>query len=292
MSIKPFLKWVGGKTQIIDTVLSTFPSTIHNYYEPFLGGGSVLLALLSSKQISGKIYASDINESIIRLYQHIQSNPEEFIVEVNRLSAEFSQITGTVVNRKPQTMEEATTSKESYYYWIRSRFNAWQKEDSLVASAMLLFLNKTCFRGLYREGPNGFNVPYGNYKSPSIIDADHIREVSRLIRPVIFSCSSFEETFASMSPGDFAYFDPPYAPETATSFVQYTAAGFTQHQLLFDKCAELTAKHIRWTMSNADVEYVKKAFPSPLYKTSVISCRRAINSKNPESRTNEVLIYT
>jgi len=297
--LKPFMKWVGGKTQIIHDVLSLFPANMHHYHEPFLGGGSVLLALLSYRQqgilhVSGRIYASDVNSNLIGLYIHLQSNPAGLIEEVKALTDAFATCTGDTVHRKATTLEEAMSSPESYYFWIRSRFNALSKEErtSLRASAMLLFMNKTCFRGVYREGPHGFNVPFGNYKNPIILEEDHIYAVSRLIQDVIFTACPFQEALARAETGDFVYLDPPYAPEQETSFVAYTSDGFTQehHTALFERCKALTAKKIGMVMSNADVALVKDAFPSPSYTTRILSCRRAIHSKTPAARTNEVLI--
>lgn len=297
--VKPFLKWVGGKTQILDTVLSRFPTQIQNYHEPFLGGGSVLLGLLTQQhngtlQLSGKVYASDLNSNLIGLYKNIQTNPAILIVELKKLLAEFAKCKGTIVNRKATTYEEALSSPESYYFWIRSQFNSLSKEErtSASASAMLLFLNKTCFRGVYREGPHGINVPFGNYKNPSIFDEEHILTVSRLIKDVVFTTCSFKDAFTKVAPGDFLYLDPPYAPETDNSFVSYTSDGFDleNHRLLFKLCAELKARNVKMLMSNADVKLIRDAFPSPLYSTQSISCRRAIHSKRPESKANEVLI--
>jgi DNA adenine methylase len=154
-------------------------------------------------------------------------------------------------------------------------------------------MNKTCFRGVYREGPNGINVPYGNYKNPTILDADHIRKVSLLIQDVVFVCQDFREALSIIEPVDFVYLDPPYAPENEKSFVSYTADGFdlNAHNALFAICNEFTAKNVRILMSNADVELVREAFNNgEQYKVNTISCRRAINSKTPEARTNEVLI--
>jgi len=297
--VKPFIKWVGGKTQIISDVLAMFPNEMNNYHEPFLGGGSVLLALLSQKKnniltVSGKIYASDLNSNLIGLYKNIQSDPEGLISEVKKLTSEFTRCVGTTVNRKALNIEEAMSSPESYYFWTRTRFNALSKEDrmSLTASAMLLFMNKTCFRGLYREGPRGFNVPFGNYKNPTIIDEAHIRTISTLFKDVIFTVCTFTESLSNVVTGDFVYLDPPYAPKNDTSFVSYTSDGFglDNHEQLFTLCNDMNNKKINMLMSNAEVELVTNAFQSPAYTTKLISCRRAINSKEPGARTNEVLI--
>ena len=305
---KPFLKWVGGKTQIIETVISLFPREINNYYEPFLGGGSVLLGFLSSVnqghvKLTGSCYASDVNKNLIGLYQVIQSNPEELIEQVGALSSEYLQINGTDVNRSATTIEEAKTSQESYYYWIRKQYNiasASSCTSSSIAikiSAMFIFLNKTCFRGIYREGPRGFNVPFGNYKNPVILDKEHISEVSELIKSVVFSVASFEHALTSAESNmtedtcDFVYLDPPYAPETTTSFVGYTADGFSlsDHERLFQLCNS-HAHLYRMLMSNAAVSLVMNAFHEPTYTTTVVSCRRAIHSTKPGTKTNEVLI--
>lgn len=294
---KPLLKWVGGKTQILDEVLSLFPTEITNYHEPFVGGGSVLLGLLSliksgKIKVSGNIYASDLNSNLIAFYKNIQSHVSELIIEVKKLVNDFNSIEGNEVNRKATTKEQALSSKESYYFWIRTNFNKLTKEQRTTpeASAMLLFMNKTCFRGVYREGPNGFNVPYGNYKNPSILDEEHIKEVSELLKNVIFANESFTDSLKKVEKNDFVYLDPPYVPETTKSFVSYTSDGFDKHKELFELCNEMNKKGIKLLMSNAEVELVTNTFTTPTYTTKVISCRRAINSKKPDSKTNEVLI--
>jgi DNA adenine methylase len=295
---KPFLKWVGGKTQIINEVIDLFPKTMNSYYEPFLGGGSVLLSLLSQIKagkiiVNGTVYASDFNSNLIGLYKNIQNTPDEFITEVKKLIVEFSNCKDTIINRKPTNIDEAMSSQESYYFWIRQTFNTFSKEQkmSITGSAMMLFMNKTGFRGMYREGPNGINVPFGNYKNPSILDEEHIRQVSLLIKDVVFTHSSFEEILNKVVTGDFVYMDPPYAPETETSFVGYNLDGFDlkKHLLLFNLCNSFTSKGVKMLMSNANVKLVRDTFNNGFH-TKIVTCRRAINSKEPGSTTNEVLI--
>jgi len=293
-TVKPFLKWVGGKSQIIEQVLELFPNEMQNYHEPFLGGGSVLLAFLSrvkdgSITLHGTVYASDINAILIALYKNIQTRLDELLVELQVLVNQFASCRHEEVNRNATNLEEALTSQESYYFWIRSRFNALSNKTGPLASAMMLFMNKTCFRGVYREGPHGFNVPFGNYKNPTILDEDHLRQVSKLIQNVVFTCQSFVDSMIGADANDFLYLDPPYAPESATSFVSYTADGFNKkdHETLFQLCHETPA---RFLLSNANVPLVRDAFPTPPYVTTLVSCRRAIHSKKPDSVTMEVLV--
>jgi len=294
---KPPLKWVGGKTQIIGKVLDTFPREMSNYHEPFLGGGSVLLAVLAYRRqrllhISGSIYASDVNPRIIHLYQHIQGRVDELIVELNRLIADCPK-EEVAIHRAPKTVEEANTSPESYYYWIRRRLNETPANlANITDSAMFLYLNKTCFRGVYREGPKGFNVPFGHYKNPGIFEEEALRSLSALLQGVVFRCQPFQASLSIVEGGDFVYMDPPYAPEQANSFVGYTSAGFgpADHADLFRECQRMAGRHIFWTMSNADVELVKKEFVAPAYTTIVVDCRRAIHSTKPDTKTKEVLI--
>ena len=291
---KPFLKWVGGKTQIINDIISKIPKQMNNYHELFLGGGSVLFAVLSLQKqnkivIKNKIYAYDINFDLINVYKNIQTNKEELYEMVESYINEYDSITGTIINRKPSSIEEAKTSKESYYYWIRNKYNNIDK-NTIECSALFMFINKTCFRGMYREGPNGYNIPYGHYKkTPSIISKTELNYISDLIKDVEFKHSSFIDSFKNMKEDDFVYLDPPYAPENDKSFVGYVADGFTleMHNLLFDSIKKM--KNIKFIMSNAKVELVMNQFQG--YKCDDIVARRAINSKKPGSTTTEVIIY-
>ena len=293
---KPFLKWVGGKTQIIGNIISKLPTEMDSYHEIFLGGGSVLLAVLSLQRenritIKNKIYASDINPHLINVYKNVQNNRDELYTFITSYMDTYSSIDGTEINRKPKTLDEAKTSKESYYYWMRKRFNTIDR-NTAECSALFMIINKTCFRGMYREGPNGYNVPYGHYKkTPSVITKDELTQLSELIKDVEFVHCDFCSSIKKVNQGDFVYLDPPYAPENSKSFVGYVADGFTldMHTTLFDSVKQLSDKGVKFLMSNAKVPLVSDSFAG--YETENIVARRAINSKNPGSTTTEVLIY-
>lgn len=293
---KPFMKWVGGKTQLLNNIIDKIPCSMNNYHEIFLGGGSVLLLLLSLEkykkiEIKNKIYVYDINKRLINVYKHIQKNKDELFKFITKYINEYDLIKGDIINRKAKTVDESKTSKESYYYWVRSIFNNMDK-DSVECSAIFMFLNKTCFRGIYREGPNGFNVPFGHYsKTPSIITREELDKVSDLIKDVEFIDSDFKESMKNISEGDFVYLDPPYVPETNKSFVGYVNDGFDidMHKSLFNEILKLDKKGVKFLMSNSKVELVLKNFEG--YNSEDIVARRAINSKKPESTTTEVLIY-
>ena len=296
---KPFIKWVGGKTQLLPSILPLVPNEINNYHELFLGGGSVLLAILSLQRdkkikINGNVYAYDLNESLIYLFNHIKSNKDELFNTITSIFQEYEAIDSLkcqINERNPQTLEMALKSKESYYYWTRKLYNN-EPIGSILRSALFLFLNKTCFRGIYREGPNGFNVPFGNYKkTPSVISRENIDAISHLIQNTQFIHLSFIDSIKLVNEGDFAYIDPPYAPEQTNSFVGYTSCGFNNklHTLLFNEIKELHSRKARFIMSNAKVPLVISHFID--FNSQDLEARRAINSKKPQSTTTEIIIY-
>lgn len=293
---KPFLKWVGGKTQIIDKIITYIPNEINNYHEPFLGGGSVLLAVLSLQKnnkikINNKIYAYDLNEYLINVYKNIQNNKDNLYDIITNYINEYDNIKGDNINRKPLTIEEAKTSKESYYYWIRNKFNNISDKSSIECSALFMFLNKTCFRGIYRESPNGFNVPYGHYKkTPTIITKNDINIISDLIKNVEFIHSNFIDSFKNIKENDYVYLDPPYVPENNKSFTRYLNDDFDleQNKILFNEILKFNDKKIKFSMSNSKTKLILDYFSK--YKYEEIIARRAINSKNPESTTIEIII--
>lgn len=286
MDTKPLLKWVGGKTQIMDEILKRVPKKINNFHDPFVGGGSVLLEMLKVK-ISGKYYASDSNKNLINFYKQIQTNITGVITEITGIVKDFDSCKSGTVNRKPTNLSEAQSHKESYYFWIRSLYNKETNRDTPQMAARFLFLNKTCFRGLYRENSQGeFNVPYGNYSNPGIFDPLHLQSISTAIAGVIFTCQDFTKSLANVGKDDWVYLDPPYVKEKKTSFVDYNANGFEMHKTLFS----IAKNGMNFLLSNSDTSEVRTAFPTTSYDVDIIQAKRAINSKKPGSKTNELLI--
>jgi DNA adenine methylase len=327
---KPLIKWVGGKTQIIDKIMTKFPTKMNNYHEIFVGGGSVLLGLLTFIEqkiisVNGNIYAYDYNDALIHVYKNIQLTHEALYIELQGYIAEYnlcppSSSSSPIIvkprkkidssnpepviikdrlNRKPKNSAEAKMCKENYYYWIRMQYNKLSQNDkrTVTGSAMFIFLNKTCFRGIFRLGPNGYNVPYGNYDNPEIINKNHLDEINRMIKNVIFQTMDYSVSIKNIldsnnNKEDFVYLDPPYAPENSKSFVNYNENGFEmeKHMELFRLCNQLNINKIKFMMSNADVELVRNNFISETYKITSLMCKRAINSKKPESKSKEIIL--
>ena len=267
---KPLLKWIGGKNQIINTIINKFPSEINNYHELFLGGGSVLLALLSYQKnniinVKGEIYAYDINEPLINFFINVQKYPLELFEKIQQIILEFNK-----------------QDNKDYYYYIRNKYNKLKNKNNIEGSVLFLFLNKTCFRGVFRISNNGFNVPYGNYNNPNIINKTHLLEVSKLIQNVIFKHYDYKESIKLIKDDDFVYLDPPYF----NTYNNYTNNKFYEHKQLFDLCKK---SKFNFLMSNSDILFVRESFNNYCIKT-VYNCKRKINSKNPNSVINELLI--
>jgi len=280
----PLLKWIGGKTQIINDIVYKFPTNMENYHELFIGGGSVLLALLNQQKnniitISNNIYAYDYNEPLIHFYKNIQNNPKQFYSEIKKIINDNNSLT------------------EEYYYQKRKEYNNLNNDEknNIYGSALFLYLNKVGFRGMYRVcKKNNFNIPYGNYKNPTIINEKHLYKISKLIKNVQFIHLSFEKAFNFINnDNDFVYLDPPYVPESKTSsFVNYTKNGFdlNKHIQLFELCNNLNKKNIKFIMSNSNTELVRNNFTNNNYIIEEIEAKRKINSKNPQSKTIELII--
>jgi len=288
MKVTPFLKWVGGKSSIMNTILDSFPDGITEYHEPFVGGGSVVIALLQSNKLShgAKVYCSDTNEALIYCYKNLQDNMEVLVSELRSLQEQYNSIkdlkTG-VLNTDPEE-SGYTSSKENMYYYMRRKYNTSDK-TSIQASAYFIFLNKTGFRGLFRVGPNGFNVPFGHYKKPTIVDEHNMKNLQKLISHVVFNVACYKESFQKMNHSEaWAYLDPPYAPVSKTSFVKYSVDPF-HHQEFFDHIRSLSC---RFVMSNSSTPIVLENFKE--YVIHTLHASRRINSKNPSATQEEVII--
>jgi len=271
---EPLLKWIGGKRKLLDNILPKFPKKIRYYHEMFIGGGSVLfrfLWLVKNKDIDvKKIYAYDSNEMLIAFYKQVKDD--------------YNKLYETIM--KIKTAGEKC-DKSEYYYYIRQSYNS-SKEIDIGRIAEFVYLNKTGFRGLYRLNKKGeYNVPYGNYKNPEIINLEHLKNISEKIQNVEFICCDFED-IKNIRKDDFVYMDPPYVPEKKGGFVNYSKDGFIQekHEALFKMCNKMKCK---WILSNSNTETVKDALSE--FNIQEIYARRAINSKNPAAETKELIIY-
>jgi DNA adenine methylase len=202
------------------------------------------------------------------MFKNIQNNPRELFDAIQLLK---------------ERMDKET------YYEIREKYNKMSVEEKreVPGSAIFIFLNKTCFRGMFREGPNGFNVPYGNYKNPEVINWEHLEEIHTLIQGVQFECIGITESLQKIEKGDFVFVDPPYFPVDTKSFVKYTKEGFslTQHCELFTLLQEMQEKFM---LCNADVPFVAEYFVD--YNKIQLTCKRSIHSKNPGAKAQEIII--
>jgi len=271
------LKWVGGKAQIMDKVLASLPMVIDEYHEPFVGGGSVLIALLQSGRFTpnAHIYASDVNVTLISIYNHIKTNVDALCASLKELEEAYYD----------------ADDKEALYYEVRKSYNEMTDRTTIEASSAFIFMNKTGFRGICRYGPNGFNVPFGNYKAPSIYNESNLRDLSRLFERVTFRCCSWEVAVESAS--GVVYLDPPYVPEKKNGFVGYVLAGFdtnTQNRL-FNWVINNGAK-VHVAMSNNAVPSLIEMFTPTGLNIHRFSAKRSINSKDPSAKTDEVIIST
>jgi DNA adenine methylase len=281
---KPFLKWIGGKTQILNEIINILPTEINNYHELFLGGGSVLFAILSLQKnnkinIKNKIYAYDFNKNLINVYKTIQTHKNLLYKKLNKYIEKYNNF----VDIK---------DKEKYYYDLRKKYNK-QTDDIIKISSLFIFLNKTCFRGMYRENKKKeFNVPFGNYKKINIFNKIELDNIYELIKNVEFINLNFIESIKKPVLGDFVYLDPPYVCLNKTSFVNYTNEGFdiNTHNLLFDNILELHNKNIKFILSNSNTEMVLNKFNINNIVIKPVLAKRAINSKNPGSKVIELLI--
>lgn len=280
---KPFLKWAGGKTQLISDIERTLPTDItqkkFTYIEPFVGSGAVLFWVLNNFPNLKKAVINDINEDLINTYKTIANKPKELISILQILQDEYHNLEGNEDNKK------------LYYYKKRELYNSRNEEQSGQA-ALFIFLNRTCFNGLYRVNrKNEYNVPMGAYKKATICDKENILAVSEALQKVEILCGDFEQTLDFADQNTLFYFDPPYKPLSETSsFNSYAKDEFNDSEQvrLKDFCNKLDILNHTWILSNSDVKGKDENdnFFDDLYSDfniQRVEAKRSINA-NPEKR--------
>ena len=273
---KPFVKWAGGKRQLLAELEKNFPKQFGTYFEPFLGGGAVLFDLLAKKP-NLKCSVSDLNSDLVLAYVTIRDKLGRLIESLENHSKNYHK------------------DSTGYYYEVRKQ----EPKSQIEKVSRLLFLNKTCFNGLYRVNSKGkFNVPLGRYTNPNIVNRENLTTVSKFLQSdkIKISCRDFESILNDAKKGDFVYFDPPYQPVSDTAnFTSYTHRDFTEDDLqrLADLANQLNSKGSHVLLSNSNTKIVKKIFSSKKWKVKEIAVNRAINS-NSQKRTGhkDCLLYT
>lgn len=249
---KPFVKWAGGKGKLINTIEKRLPADFDSqksvtYIEPFVGGGAFLFYMLSNHRNISRVIINDINPTLINCYRRIQVSPKQFIKKLSKLEKEYLSITNI-------------EDKHRYYYQARNIFNELHDKNSLTAAIYFIFLNKTCFNGLYRENAHGkFNVPIGSYHNPTICNAPQIMEVHKALQNVEILCGDYVDVMSRIDWNEynFFYFDPPYRPLlNSNNFRDYCLAGFddSNQENLADLCRFINNHGGRFLVSNSNSE--------------------------------------
>jgi DNA adenine methylase len=270
-SIAPFVKWAGGKRQLIPQIRERMPEQFNNYYEPFVGGGAVIFELLPENAV-----INDINRALINAYQMICEHPQAFLLEINRLDTEMWE------------------DGKAYYYSLREHYNdkLMKGEFDVELAALFVFINKHCFNGLYRVNGKGlFNVPYNNSRRSSV-DEKSIMEISEFLKDVTIISRDFEAACEGAGAGDFVFIDSPYAPLNPTSFESYTKEGFDieSHRRLANLFDELTARGCYCMLTNHNTELINELYGNKGYTIDVVSVKRMINSDASNRVGEEVII--
>ena len=287
---KPFLKWAGGKTQLLEEIQKILPSDFNEkdtFIEPFVGSGAVLFWVLAKYPNIKKAVINDVNSDLIICYNVIKNNVEELIAQLKKLEIEFYQY--------------KEDRDERFVYFKKNRFLFNQRTSSNIEQAALfIFLNRTCFNGLFRvNSKNEFNVPMGSYKTPLICNEENLYWVSKALKKVKILNGDFEKTLNEIEGKSFFYFDPPYKPLSKTSsFNSYAKDVFNDNEQirLRDFCTKLDSMGHSWILSNSDVkesiedgDFFDKLYDGFLIKR--VLARRNINSKsNGRGKLNELLI--
>jgi DNA adenine methylase len=264
---KPFVKWAGGKTQLLPYLLERMPRKYNKYFEPFIGGGALFFQVTPSNG-----YISDINPELINAYQVIQSDVESLIEDLQRHIYD-----------------------KDYYYNLRNveRTPEFKNWSPVKKASRLIALNKSCFNGLYRVNSKGhFNVPFGRYKNPKLVDAFNLRECSKALKETKIVLGSFNLIEQDIQKGDFVYFDPPYAPlNTTSNFTSYSKEGFDNkmQENLRNFCVSLDRRGIKFMVSNSSASLILELYQN--FHISFVDATRAINSKGDKrGKIKEVII--
>lgn len=273
--VAPVLKWVGGKRQLISDIEPLIPKSISTYVEPFVGGGAVLFHLQPKKAI-----INDYNQELMNVYQVIKDKPNE-LIEV--------------------LQEHKGLNSEDYFYEIRSldRSENYENMTDVEKAGRVIYLNKTCFNGLFRVNRAGFfNTPYGKYKNPSIVNEVTIKAVSNYFNSakIKFLTGDYKEALRRLRRGAFVYFDPPYVPiSSSSSFTGYTEHGFDYEKQveLRDECLKLHNRGVKFLQSNSySPEILELYSDQKVFNIEIVKAKRSINSQvDKRGEISEVLIY-
>lgn len=268
--VAPVVKWVGGKRQLLSEISPLLPKRITSYCEPFLGGGAVLFSIQPSKAI-----VNDLNSDLITVYEVIRDDVEELIdnLKKHENSSEYFY-----------TIRDMDRNKETY-----------AAMSKVERASRLIYLNKTCFNGLFRVNSSGeFNSPFGHYKNPNIVNEPVLRAVNKYFSSsnITFCNEDFAVTLGRISKGSFVYLDPPYDPVSDTAnFTGYNRGGFDRNEQIRLKqcCDELTQRGVKFMLSNSATTFIKELYKD--YDISIVQAKRAINSDaSKRGAIEEVLI--
>lgn len=268
---QPFLKWAGGKRQLLPEIRKYIPETFHTYYEPFVGAGAVLFDLQPQKAV-----INDINAELVNVYYAIKDNVNELIEDLKKHE-----------------------NDKDYFYDIRNldRTTEYEKLSRVKKASRIIYLNKTCFNGLFRVNSRGqFNVPFGKYKNPQIVNEGVLRAVHDYLSSAEIDIKNidFVSAVASATKGDFVYFDPPYDPVSETSsFTSYSLNGFKKEDQirLRDLCVELDQRGVNFLLSNSATDFIIDIYSEKGFIVETVSATRNINSvASKRGKIAEVLI--
>jgi DNA adenine methylase len=266
---RPVLKWVGGKRRLIDEIIQLFPSDYKEraYHEPFFGGGALFFHL---EPLAGSI--NDVNKRLMNFYKVLRDRPHELIDEASKLVYDKHE-----------------------YYRLRARFNKMNLGE-VEEAAILLYLNRTGYNGLYRVNSKGeYNVPFGRYKNPTLVDRERILNASKLLKKIIINSDRFDSVKKYANNGDLVYLDPPYFPISDTSdFTSYSKSGFNYHDHinLRDLCIELNDNSVFFVLSNSYTEPIIELYEDIKdFGIKKVTMNRAINSKpSKRGEVSEILV--